>query len=128
MKIICTSNTGAGLSAAHFLIGYTKDSRFSLVMGHEYTVHAMSIWRSALMVLLLDANNLPNWYPIEIFEVLDGHLPKNWFFRKIQDENSLLDAIWGYKEIVLDSVHYDALIDRVPDAIKIFTDAISGSR
>lgn len=127
MKIICTSNTGADLSSGHALLGYTKESRFSLVVGCEYIVHAMSIWRSTLMVLLVDESQLPNWYPIESFEISDGHLPCDWFFRRFQDEESLLRAIWGYQQIASDPSHYDALIERVPDALRVFRDATSGS-
>lgn len=120
MRVICRSNTGASLSKNYVPLGYTKSSQFALVLGREYTVHAMSIWRSALMLPLPDDNDLPNWYPGDAFEISDDKVPTNWHFRMFRDSESFLRAIWGYGQVVLDSGHYDGLIQRFPDALRIF--------
>jgi hypothetical protein len=125
MKIVCLFNTGAGLSERHALLGNTPKSQFHIAVGREYAVHAMSIWRSVFYVLIVDEVGRPHWYPMEAFRIADPRLPDNWYFRDFRDAGCYLEAIWGYRDMVVNSDHYDALVDRQPDALRLFWEAIS---
>ena len=61
--------------------------------------------------------DLPVWYKAEQFEVVDNHLPMNWYFSFNKKENT---AIWGYKELIVNPKHYENLVERDPQAVEIF--------
>lgn len=81
----------------------------------------MSLYAGALMVLIRDDTRLPNWYPIQLFEVAEPVLPNNWLFANFGNSEHL-QAIWGYEELIRDESHYDALLERDPDALRIFSE------
>jgi hypothetical protein len=124
MRITCKSNKGDGLPEKYFREGYTRESEFHLVIGKNYTVFGMALWRSVLVLLLLDEDHLPNWYPIDLFSVEDPRLPESWFFASYQGNELLVQALWGYERLVCDSSHHDALSDREPNAMKLFFEEV----
>ncbi|WP_117215857.1 GNAT family acetyltransferase [Allorhizocola rhizosphaerae] len=79
----------------------------------------MSLYAGALMVLILDDTRLPYWYPIQLFEVADPALPNEWLFADYGNSEHL-QAIWGYEELIREESHYDALLERDADALRIF--------
>lgn len=118
MIVKCTSNVGYDLPTAAFELGYSKETRFPLVVGQLYTVYAMSLWSGHLVCLVIEDGGRPGWNPIDIFSVEDGQLPASWHFRKIT--GAPVQAVWGYAEIALDADHYDGLIERDRRALAIF--------
>ncbi len=106
------------LDERHAKVGYTAESRIDLDKGAEYEVCAMAVWNGLIMYLVFDRTELPNWYPVELFSVSDHTLPPDWS-ADVYGPREQLQAIWGYREIVLDENHYDALIERDPAAIEI---------
>lgn len=121
MRILCVENNGSSLSQSWNSIGYSSKSEFHLSVGKEYAVHGMAIWRDHLLVLLCDDVSLPNWYPIKIFYVSDGRMPSGWKFTcSRRQEDSLLQALWGYDELITVKGHYDGLLERDANALRIF--------
>ena len=64
--------------------------------------------------------DLPSWYPAELFEVIDNLIYMEWYFKF--DSKNELSALWGYWELVFSEEHYNGLINREKKDIKIFLD------
>jgi hypothetical protein len=120
MRVICNSDSGRSLSKGLLALGYTPQSNFAVSIGREYRVYAMSLWQGVIMVLLKDDTRLPNWFPIPLFTVTDSHLPENWLFSSHNGDESCSRTMWGYDKLVTDVAHYDLLIEKHPEALKIF--------
>lgn len=122
MRVICRANTGKALTKKHFSIfqGETEHTEFHVTVGKQYLIYAMAIWRSALMILLLEDTGLPSWFTMELFEVTDPRLPNDWFFSTETAAQEGVEAMWGYERLVRDGSHYEALLARDPEALKAF--------
>lgn len=125
MRVSCVKNKGEDLTKATIdLGGYTLGTNFAgeLKVNTVYTVYGISLWMSSLHYLLIgEDDNCPDWYPSELFEVIDKRLPFEWFFTRLKEsEISNVKAIWGYEELVMDEDHYDDLVERKIDAFEVF--------
>lgn len=88
-------------------------------MGDVYMVYGIYMNNQGVLnYLLFDMYGKPSWYPAELFEVVDSLLPVEWYFRF--DPGEEIEAWWGYKEMVLDKKHYEDLVEREDQAIRIF--------
>lgn len=84
-----------------------------------YIVYGQMIYKGILKYLIKGTNeNLPSWYPAEIFEVVDSLLPFEWYFR--YNEGDEIRAVWGFQELVNDKKYLENLIDREDNAIRTF--------
>lgn len=121
MRAVCNQNSGSGLPPSWQEIGFSLRSTFSLVIGKSYIVFGVALWRAHLLALLCDENSLPNWFPLDLFTLVDGNIPNGWRFAKFSNEpDTLLQALWGYEELMDNRGHYDGLLERDPGAIQIF--------
>ncbi len=127
MIVRCIVNSGAGLGALGHGLHFSADTRFDVSVGAGYPVHGMAIFERGLIVLVKDETGRPNWYPVELFEVVDGTLPADWRFATRDEGASGMQAIWGYPELVDDPGHKDALIEREPDALAVFAGRVAAS-
>lgn len=120
MKVACIANTGAGFSEytmSH--IGCSIETRLPLRVNEIYTVYGQMIYRGILQYLIKGTyENLPSWYPAEIFETNNSLLPFEWYFRYQKDNET--SAIWGFYELVNDEQFIDSLIEREDEAVRIF--------
>lgn len=120
MKLICKGSRGSDLSAEVLeKSGNTPWSKFNVTIGREYVVHAMALWTYGLGALLVDDTSRPNWKLMEIFEVVDGRLPRHWEFCLWEGREPVL-ALWGYPSLIRDPSHYDDLINRERPALEVF--------
>ncbi len=129
MRVICSANTGKALTTKN-LIGNTAESVFHVAIGKEYSVFAAAVYRGATLLLLCDENGLPNWYPVDLFSISDARVPQNWYSATYPRNEHGLQFLLGYEQIVTDESHYDALLERSPEAIETFrrmTQVIEGS-
>lgn len=120
MRVTCRFNLGKALPSKYLELGYTEESMFDVSIGKEYPVFAMALWKSVLLLLLSDEHELPNWYPVELFSVSAPRLPQGWFFAAYQEHPHAVEAAWGYERLVCDVSHWEALLERDPDALKVF--------
>jgi hypothetical protein len=122
MHIVCRANNAKALPPKHFVVfrGDSEQTIFHVSVGAEYFVYAMAHYNSAMILLLVDDTGKPNWYPIELFSVTHPKLPPEWFFSTSVANEHGVDAIWGYQHLVSDRNHYEALIERDPDALRVF--------
>lgn len=120
MKIKCIANTGEKLLLSTLNnSGDSCQTKYSIKVGETYTVYGQNITNGILKYLIIGTyEKLPTWYPAELFELVDPALPIEWYYQ--YDVHSIVSAIWGYKELALNDTHYDALLEREPEAINIF--------
>jgi hypothetical protein len=121
MKVKCIANMGDGLSKQSIQVGRSLDSSFHLRIGEIYPVYGINQWRNTLNYLTMNrANSMPIWSPAELFVVLDEKLPEDWYFNYLGHTEDLLNAVWGYKELVLNPQHYDGLMGESKKDLELF--------
>lgn len=124
MRVECVSVSAGDLRSEHYAVGYTTESAFdqTLVAGKTYIVHGVSVWVHGLVHYLLDPSDsaAPVWYPAELFRVLDARVPASWRFWHRPDATFHVIAIIGYQELVEDTSHYDGLLERNGEALRVF--------
>lgn len=120
MKVKCIANTGDKLLITTINNSYGfYTTKFSIKMGEKYIVYGQHIFNNVLGYFLIGTyENLPSWYPAELFEVVDSMLPLEWYYQ--YNPNSPLRAIWGYIELIQYGSHYDGIQEREDADIRIF--------
>lgn len=120
MKVKCIANTGEGFSEyTRNHMGCSTETRLPLRVDERYIVYGQMICRGMLQYLIKGTDeNLPSWYPAEIFEVENTLLPLEWYFM-YQKENEV-SALWGFYELVNDKEFIDQLMEREEEAVKVF--------
>jgi hypothetical protein len=83
-------------------------------------VFAIAIYSGATLFLLADDDNLPNWYPADLFSISAMRIPPDWFATAYAGNESGLQLLLGYERLISDESHYDALLERDPEAIRYF--------
>lgn len=96
-----------------------------LALSQVYIVYGFSVWHNMLHYLLNipygDRYIRPDWYPADLFEVVDSLLPNNMYFRYFGlDDKRGVNALCGYKELIYDYGHYHDLIEYEMKALQIF--------
>lgn len=71
--------------------------------------------------ILAENENLPSWYPAELFEVSNPLQPLEWYFADHkQSKVTTIEYIWGYKELSLNDRQALGLMERVNKDMEIF--------
>lgn len=94
-----------------------------LKMGHEYYVQALSLWRDGGIRIYLhtvEMSSYPRPYPIELFTMVDDHLPSGWRISIVSPEDGDRIHCIGFSEWVLDDSFYERLVDGDLDAERIY--------
>ena len=83
MKVKCLYNTGAGFSEYTLKhMGCSVNTRLPMNIGDVYLVYGQILSEGILEYLVKGANeNLPSWYPAEIFEVIGSQMHSEQYFR-----------------------------------------------
>lgn len=128
----CVHNNGAELGVQERRRSFTDETVFHVTLGSEYRVFAMGIWETELNVLICDDTGKPNWWPIGLFEFEDQAVPCDWEFALLDgqaasggDSSNRSVARWGYREMIRNPKHHDDLIERKPEALKIFANELA---
>ena len=122
MRVRCVANTGKALPDSYLRVGYTRDSQFDVKVGTAYTVYGISLRLGALSYLIdPEGEGCPNWYPVVLFELADARVPETWYFSfDTQHEQFGVPAVWGYEELVMSEQHFDGLMERDRQALRVF--------
>jgi hypothetical protein len=121
MRVLCESNSAQVLSAKHFAIGFTSFSEFDLAQGKEYVVYGIMLSKEVLSYLIVGEGLFPHWYPAELFKVTRNDLPSDWYFTYLrEDEGFVVNAIWGYEELVETEDHFDGLSNLNKPDLEVF--------
>jgi hypothetical protein len=130
-RALCTGSTGGDLSVSSDRYFHSPRSQFNITVGNSYWVAGMGIWETVLMVLIRDDSDRPSWFPVALFDMSVTALPHGWEFRLLDkmaasggESDRRWVAMWGYPELVRDSSHSDSLIERKPEALRIFAERL----
>jgi len=126
MRISCRANSGQALPESYLGNGYFRESVFNVTIGSEYAVLGIAVYKGIVCFLLVDDVSLPNWYPADLFSVVDSRIPANWFSALYPGNAAALGFLIGYRALIFDERHYDALLERDPEALEIFHREVRG--
>jgi len=62
----------------------------------------------------------PSPYPIDLFEVIDGQLPKYWKQHETLDHNGKVKLRNSFPEWAKDDMFYENLLEENPEALEIY--------
>ncbi|MBG9751185.1 hypothetical protein ACWGKR_27320 [Bacillus thuringiensis] len=116
MKVTCLYNTGNALSKI-------TEETFNLTIEKEYIVYGICKLQSGELTYLIlgERENMPSWYPAELFKISDALQPLEWYCAEHkQVSDTTIDYIWGYKELALDDTHALGLIERENKDMELF--------
>lgn len=125
MKAICKENTARNLDRKEVSEFLRKDHEYSLTVGQEYIVMGIANYRDRQgLCYLVDNGWLPDWVPYGLFEISDKAFPPNWHIDVI-DRNKYpygdVSFVAGFYELCTDENYYDALMEREPEALEIYS-------
>ena len=124
MTAKCVFNTGKALLGLQRVpIGITADTQYGeLEVGRVYLIMGMMLFDGHL-TYLIDSGRIVNACYQQLFTIIDGRFPPNWHFRafaRSDNYRQVLEAVWGYPELVFDESHYAKLVDMEEDAQRIY--------
>ncbi len=118
MKVFCKYNDPNNVQA-----GIPSSFNFGLELEKAYLVMGMVVAEKQLWYLI-DENSKPNFYPYQLFEIVDASLNPNWYFKVYSEDDGVFpfekELMWGYLELCFDGNHYEKLIDRETEALEIY--------
>jgi hypothetical protein len=120
MRAICRYDNAAILNSRHFDAGYSEGTEFYIEIGREYEIYGITIWGGVISYLVVDKHRQTSFYPADLFELIDSEVPKSWVFRYIGLGMFKVNAVFGYKRLVYDQDHYDALVQHDEGAMSYF--------
>jgi hypothetical protein len=118
MKVQCKYNNPDKLPAE-----IPDNFNYGLVLEKEYLVMGILLADEQLWYLI-DENGKPNYYPFQLFEIIDNKINSGWHFRIYSEEDDVYPfgkmAVWGYYELCHDDKHYEDLVNRDVEAIHLY--------
>lgn len=122
MKVRCVYNTGEALRVYENSpqkknefgqFGSSVNSQFNeITIGKEFLVMGIIVFET-YQAYLIDDQGFISACPCRLFEVVDGEINTNWFFRIIDKDEDIypfVQAIFGYSELCFNKKSYENLI------------------
>jgi hypothetical protein len=99
-----------------------SDSEFSIAIGKEYLVYAMTVHYGYVWYYICDesCSYYPIWNPSSFFQVVDGSLSRHWIYSLKEGERATLRPRWAFREWAEDPDYYDKLTDGEEKEVAIF--------
>lgn len=97
----------------------SPDLEYYIKLDKEYIIYGISIYEDRVNYLICDEFDSPDWYDAELFRVSNNLLPVEWYY-KFYGDDFYLRAIFGYKELIFDSNHYDNTLECEKKDLDIF--------
>ena len=98
---------------------YTK--KYSLTLDREYEVYGILIYGNSIRYLLSDDENMPCFFPSDLFLIKDRFLYYDW-----EITHYIIDkcqyVLMGYSALIENYASFRDLVDWSPNAIKKFLD------
>jgi hypothetical protein len=60
------------------LISFVSKTQTFVTPGKEYEVHAVSVYKKVVFLLLVDDINTPIFIPAPLFEIISSEIPSDW--------------------------------------------------
>ncbi len=118
MKVLCKHNDPDNISSE-----VPNNFDFGLELEKEYLVMGIVLAEKQLWYLI-DEKGKPSFYPFQLFQVTETLMNSNWYFKLYNEDDGIFpfgkEAMWGYLELCFDNSHYEQLIDREQDALKLY--------
>ena len=96
-------------------------SKRKQTIDQEYFVCGIVLFDHKLLYLIYDNYERAVSYPATLFEIVDSSLPEEWYHKFHGYEPYSMNAMWGYKDMISSTPHYDILIeDQEENAKKLF--------
>ena len=98
--------------------GHIPEDQVELTIGREYRVHALSVWRSRLYLLVVDDLEMPAWREISFFEMVSASQPNDWVCNAVNYNDILL--LVGPPFIAKDIDCYRSMVELEPASVSAF--------
>jgi len=121
MKIKCLANkAGIAFKETKLPFGTSNDSVYGVDIGVIYTVVGMHLLKGELSCFIFNGS-YPEICPIQLFEVVDDKISKNWHFKQYSiDDSQHTEFVWGYYEFCFDDSHYEKIVNYDNEALALF--------
>lgn len=123
MIIRCIQNTADVLfEYERRPFGTFKQTEYGLEIGKEFLVMGM-IMSDGFLSYLIDDHPVIGAYPYQLFGIVDGTVPDNWYFKSYTHDSQDYvnkEAVWGYYELVFEDDHYYKLIEMEEESHRIY--------
>jgi hypothetical protein len=123
MIVLCNFDRLSSIPSGNQEVDKSESTQFFVTLGRKYFVYAMgqNTRNYQLKYYLSDEEGNLDSYPSDLFEIVDGTLPRDWGFAEWKSENYHY-RIWGYKEI-LKYDHFEGLIEHRQNDKRVFANA-----
>lgn len=116
MRVRCTANTGGALPlpCLNDAIGISASSNFSVTVGRDYAVYAITVFKGNTWYYVLndDGHQYPVWQLAQLFDVVDPTIPESWEYGFVQPDNAEPGfPLISFPEWAQDHYFYERLVD-----------------
>lgn len=94
---------------------FISESQTFVTVGKEYEVHAVSVYRHVVFLLIVDDLNATVFVPALIFEILCQDMPADWICGVIT--KSGVDVVVGPDFVARDLDAYCSMVDMESDSV-----------
>ena len=130
----CTDNFSDALGEIQRGRATSLGVRYELTIDRDYVVLGMFIWETTLCFVVNGDHGRPVAVPAGLFAEDSGSLPSDWYFAlgpgiRLSGPSLWerpLVAAWGYRELVEEQGHLDALLDGDDAACALFYRLLAG--
>lgn len=104
-------------------LGVNAETEFAVTPGRAYFVFGVTLLLGIAWYYVLDDNGhiWPTWVPAPLFDITDGKIPGSWvvgYFRFSRDDQY---PLLSFPEWASDHNFYERLVEREPEAVRIFS-------
>lgn len=89
---------------------FVSKSQTLLTPGTEYDVHAVSVYKGVVFVLVVDDLKTPVFYPSALFETACTETPRDWKCNLIRKDG--VDLVLGPDFVARDLNAYNSMVDQ----------------
>lgn len=118
MKVLCKHNDPNNVPS-----DVPNSFNFGLEIDKEYLVMGIVMAEKQLWYLV-DEKSRPSFFPYQLFQITDDSISVNWHFKLYSEDDGIFpfdkEAMWGYSELCFNENHYEQLVDREPEVLKLY--------
>jgi hypothetical protein len=122
----CIANQAQDVPHHLGVLFFDLSVKFDLTIGVLYPVLGLELYQDILQILVPDDSDrrLPQWMPVDLFDIELSELPADWFFVSYPAEARARQrgfrARWGYRLLVESDEHRDGLEELDSAALAVF--------
>lgn len=120
MRVVSKNFDPSGLTEVE--VSFYSRSQTFLTVGAEYEVHAVSVYKGVVFVLIFDDLSTPTFYPSYLFFSSDFEIPSGWIINFLGVEGVSMVAGYDFMAKSLDS--YNDIVDQRLDSVRMLVERI----